>query len=90
MYFVYVLISLKDRKLYIGYTQNLKKRMLRHYAGLVKSTAGRPPLKLIYYEAYQLEQEAKRREKYLKGGNGREVLKQQIPETLKLFRYKHL
>lgn len=75
MYFVYVFISLKDRKLYIGYTSNLDERIVRHHAGNVPATSLRQPLELIYYEAFKSSEEAKRREKYLKGGNGRAQLK---------------
>jgi len=45
---------------------------------------------MIYYEAYLLWSDAKRREKYLKGGNGRSQLKIQISGILKEFKYKHL
>lgn len=90
MFFVYVLFSHCDRKLYVGYTTDLSRRMMEHQDGLVPSTKDRRPLEQIYYEAYQSEVEAKRREKYLKGGNGRAVLKQQIPFTLKRHQYKFL
>ena len=90
MYYVYILFSTKDRKLYTGYTTNLKKRILRHRYGEVKSTKDRRPLKLIYYEAYLVEKDAKGREKYLKGGNGRAGLKIQLKESLLNLDYKYL
>ncbi len=90
MYFVYVLISLKDRKLYIGYTTNLEKRHERHNHGHVPATKHRLPLILIYYEAYKTSTEAKRRERFLKGGNGRVQLKIQLHETLKHYKYRSL
>ncbi|MEK6570515.1 MAG: GIY-YIG nuclease family protein, partial [Bacteroidota bacterium] len=49
-FYVYVLRSLKDGKLYIGQTNNLQERLLRHNHGRVKSTKGRRPLQLIYFE----------------------------------------
>jgi putative endonuclease len=55
--------------------------------GQVDATRDRRPLELIYYEAYLSEAEAKRREKYLKGGNGRAVLKVQISKTLEHLGY---
>jgi len=90
MYFVYVLFSLKDRKLYVGFSEDVKLRFEQHQSGRVVSTRERLPLKLVYFEAYPTEHEAKRREKYLKGGNGRAQLKVQLSETLKSCGYKHL
>jgi len=89
MYFVYVLFSKKDRKLYVGYSKDVQTRFNRHKSGQVPATVNRRPLELIYYEAYSSPQEAKRREKYLKGGNGRAQLKIQIEDTLKKLNYKH-
>ena len=51
IYYTYVLKSSKDNKLYIGHTNNLKKRLVEHNKGVVDSTKSRRPLKLIYYEA---------------------------------------
>ena len=51
MNYTYVLKSLKDGKLYIGWTNNLKKRFDNHSLGKVFSTKDRRPLDLIYYEA---------------------------------------
>lgn len=90
MYFVYVLFSLKDNRLYVGYSSDIKLRFERHQAGYVPATMNCRPLKLIYYEAHQSELEAKRRERYLKGGNGRTQLKIQLSETFKDIGYKYL
>jgi putative endonuclease len=51
MYYTYVLLSKKDRKLYTGYSKNLKLRFKQHQDGRVDSTKYRRPLLLIYYEA---------------------------------------
>lgn len=82
MYFTYVLFSGKDQKLYVGYSHDVFRRFAQHRTGQVEATKDRRPLELIYYEAYLNEAEAKRREKYLKGGNGRAALKIQLAETL--------
>lgn len=37
-FYVYVLKSLKNKNLYIGYTNNLKKRIKEHNRGLVFSS----------------------------------------------------
>lgn len=90
MFYVYILFSEKDKKLYTGYTPNLKSRFKAHVNGFVRATKHRRPLNLIYYEAYLKELDAKRREKYLKGGNGRKELKIQIKDILTELNYAHL
>ncbi len=71
MYYIYVLLSEKDGLFYTGYTANLEKRFADHANGLVYSTKDRRPLKLIYFEGCLNQQDATRREKYLKSGNGK-------------------
>jgi putative endonuclease len=66
MYYVYLLKSKKDNKLYIGFTNDLRKRIIEHNKGLNKSTKYRKPLSLIYYEAYVSLKDAQIREKKLK------------------------
>lgn len=66
MFYVYILKSKKDLKLYIGYTDNLKRRFAEHNGGLVASTKNRRPLDLFYYEAYNNIDLAKDRERKLK------------------------
>ncbi|HEX2225764.1 MAG TPA: GIY-YIG nuclease family protein [Candidatus Binatia bacterium] len=75
MYYVYVLRSKKDRKLYTGCTGNLKKRLLEHANGTVRSTRSRLPFELVYYEASRGIDDALRREKYLKTTYGKRYLK---------------
>lgn len=83
MYYVYVLKSLKDGKIYTGFSSDLKRRFEQHKTGLVKSTKNRRPLKLIYYEAYLSELDAKNRERYLKsGGKAKNALKLQVTDSL--------
>jgi len=72
--YVYVLESLKDGKLYIGYTNNLKRRLAEHEKGLNFSTKFRLPFKLIYFEGCTSEKDAKRREKYLKTTQARKFI----------------
>ncbi len=59
-------MSKKDGDLYIGSTNNLKKRFDQHNKGLVSSTKPRRPFKLVYYEAYADEEDARLRESRLK------------------------
>ena len=90
MYYVYILFSLKDNQLYIGYTNNLDRRMKEHFGGKNLATKNRLPLKLIYHEVYLKWSDAKRREKYLKGGNGRAQFKIQLQDILTELEYKYL
>ncbi|HBA51414.1 MAG: hypothetical protein UV63_C0054G0006 [Microgenomates group bacterium GW2011_GWC1_43_11] len=87
MFYVYVLYSLKDKKLYIGSTPDLRKRLHKHLTGYVLSTKNRQPLKLIYYEAYILESDSLRREKYLKSGAGRKLLALQLSDIYNKYKY---
>lgn len=89
-YFVYILFSFKDRKLYIGYTENFESRVNEHQKGKVKATKFRLPLVLIYYEAFTNKKDAKAREKFLKSGFGRSQLKKALQHKLKELGYKHL
>ena len=83
MFYVYVLKSKKDDKLYIGYTSDLKRRFLEHNQGLVESTRPRIPFSLIYYEAYLSESDAKHREEMLKRFSGSMVhLRKRIKKSL--------
>jgi len=83
MYYVYILQSKKDRKLYTGFTKDLKKRVAYHNNGVSVATKGRLPLDLIYYEVYANEKDARKREIFLKLGRGREVIRKQLDNTLK-------
>ncbi len=78
MYYTYVLLSKKDDKLYTGYTKDLKLRFKQHTNGQVNSTKNRRPFILIYYEASLNQQDALRREKYLKTHYGRMYLKKKL------------
>lgn len=90
MFYVYILLSEKDKQLYVGYTPDLKVRVESHMKGFVKSTKFRRPLKLIHYESYLKRSDAKRREQFLKGGKGHNELKIQLQGILKELKYKNL
>jgi putative endonuclease len=85
MYYVYVLLSQKDKKFYIGLTNDLKRRLKEHNSGKNISTKSRLPLKLIYYEAHLSKADAARRERYFKTTKGKSTLKQMLRESLKRF-----
>ena len=60
------------------YTADLVSRLRVHNAGESQSTSSRYPLRLIYYEAYVLEEDALGRERFLKSGSGRRYLDKQL------------
>lgn len=66
MFYLYIIKSKKDRKLYIGITSNLRKRFREHNTGEVESTRYRRPFILVYYEAYYSFEDVKERERRLK------------------------
>jgi len=82
MFYVYVLLSIKDKKFYIGYTSDLRKRLKQHNEGKVNSTKDRRPLKLVYYEACLNQQDATHREKYLKSSWGKRYLRNRLKNYL--------
>jgi len=75
MLFVYAIKSLVDGRIYVGMTKDVTKRIFEHNAGKTKSTKGYKPWQLIYTESVISRPEARRREKYLKSGVGKEFLK---------------
>ncbi|MBI5698712.1 GIY-YIG nuclease family protein [Candidatus Saganbacteria bacterium] len=82
MFFIYVLKSSKDNNLYIGFTNNLDRRIKQHNSGRVKSTKHRVPFVLIYKETVQTKEEAVEREKHLKSGSGRDFIKKMKPQSV--------
>jgi putative endonuclease len=75
MFYVYVLHSKRDFGLYIGYSTDLRRRLAEHKDGASQATSYRGPWSLIYYEAYVEEVDAIGRERYLKSGGGRKLLR---------------
>ena len=82
MFYTYVLQSEKNKELYIGYTANLKRRLVEHNTGLNFSTKKYIPWKLIYYESCIKSSDATRREGYLKSTQGGRLLKRRIRDYL--------
>ncbi len=82
MYYTYVLYSERDRMFYVGFTKDLKLRFEQHKKGFVGSTKDRRPLKLIYYEACLNQEDATRREKYLKTYHGKMFIRRRLKSYL--------
>jgi putative endonuclease len=82
MFYVYVLLSLKDKQFYIGCTKDLKKRIFQHNQGESFSTKDRRPFELVYYEACLSKYDMRAREKYLKSGMGHRYIKNRLKNFL--------
>jgi putative endonuclease len=80
--FVYVLLSKKDGKFYIGKTRNLKVRFEEHCKGRVEATSARRPFELAYYESCKNGSDANHREMYLKTTHGRHFLRRRLKSYL--------
>ena len=81
MYYKYVLKSEKDGNFYTGFTKDLKLRFEQHSKGLIDSTGNRGPF-IIYYEACLDQNDATKREKYLKSYHGKMFLKKRLKSYL--------
>ena len=81
-YYIYVLLSKRDKNLYTGYTEDLKSRFEQHSKGHVISTEQRRPLELVYAEACLDKKDAMHREKYLKTYLGKQFLRNRLKSYL--------
>ena len=75
MIYVYALKSKSRNYIYVGLTKDLKRRIIEHNAGKNKTTRAYRPFELLYDEIYSNRVEARKREKFLKSGVGKEFLR---------------
>jgi putative endonuclease len=75
MFHVYILQSDKDKTFYTGICSNIQERLTQHNQSVTKTTRSKKPWKLVHSEAYETRLEARKREKFLKSGAGREERK---------------
>jgi len=80
-YYIYVLKGRKDGNFYIGFTKNLRNRLIKHSEGKVQSTKYRKPLELVYYEVSFNRDDALHREKYLKTTYGKRYIRNRIKKS---------
>ena len=84
MHYVYVLRSIADSGLCIGYTGDLRQRIKNHNSGKTRSIKHRIPFELVYYEAYKNKTDARKREIELKKNSYRkEQLLRKLENSLK-------
>jgi putative endonuclease len=78
MWYVYILRSTADKNLYIGSTDNIRRRITEHNSGKVDSTKSRIPFSLEAHIAVKDQTKAIELEQYFKTGAGRALLKKKI------------
>jgi predicted GIY-YIG superfamily endonuclease len=78
MWYVYILRSIKDNNLYVGSSDNIRRRFTEHNFGKVDSTRGRIPFKWEAYIAVKDRARAIELEQYFKTGSGRALLQKRI------------
>ncbi len=78
MFYVYVLRSLKNSRFYIGCTNNLIRRFKEHNEGKSGYTKLTKPFQLLHSESFADLKSARKRERLLKGGQGRQWLKEKF------------
>ncbi|MDB4582674.1 GIY-YIG nuclease family protein [Draconibacterium sp.] len=78
-YFVYAIKSKLDGRIYVGFSENVQKRLKEHNSGKTKSTKGFRPWELIFTQECETRIDARELEKYFKSGSGKEKLKKMVP-----------
>jgi putative endonuclease len=78
MFTVYAVKSLNKNYIYVGLTNDIERRLNEHNSGNNKTTKPYRPFVLIYSEELNTRIEARKREKYLKSGIGKEFLKKLV------------
>lgn len=75
MYYVYILKSEIKEKTYVGFTNNLERRIKEHNSGKSKFTSRYIPWRVVYQEQVETPANARARELYLKSAAGRKFRK---------------
>ena len=83
MYYFYILQSLKNKKLYIGQTSDLKRRLIEHNSGKNFSTKPNIPYELIFYSGFKNKEDVANCEQYFKTTAGWKRIKKMLENTLK-------
>ncbi len=87
MFYVYILYSHRDKRLYVGQTNNLEERLKRHTNGNVEATKHRLPISCIHSENFETRSEAMQRELFLKSlwsNRFKKKLKDMFESTLQI------
>jgi len=73
MFTVYAIESLSTKRIYVGQTKDLNKRLQYHNLGYVKSTSRNRPWELIAFEKVKSISEARWMERQLKKSRGKRI-----------------
>lgn len=74
-FYVYILKSINYDFIYVGQTDDLRRRFKEHNNKIELSIKHYAPYSLIHYEAYRNKKDAKRREEYFKTTKGKTTLR---------------
>lgn len=78
MHYVYILKTDYNDELYVGCSNNLKRRLVEHNSGKSPATKNKIPYTLIHYEAFLNKEDAYERESFLKTGWGKKFIKKNL------------
>ena len=84
MFSTYILQSQKSSRYYVGHTENITKRLLRHNNGLVSATRNKGPWVLVFFENFNSRIEANQRELEIKSMKSKIYIEKLIDDTGKL------
>ena len=82
VYYSYILRSLKNGKLYIGSTPDLKARFKSHNSGKNKATKPNIPYELIFYSGFKSKKDAINNEQYFKTTAGWKRIHKMLKNSL--------
>ena len=78
MYYLYAIVNKDKKYIYVGISDNYTRRIEQHNNGYNKTTKPYRPFEILLIEKFDNRIEARKREKYLKSGCGKELLKSLI------------
>lgn len=78
MYQVYILHSQKLNRYYVGFTNDLQRRLAEHNRKKGKYTDAGIPWELVYTENYSTRQSAMKRERFIKSRKSRNFIEHLI------------
>ena len=80
MYTLYILFSHKLDRFYVGYTNDLSRRLSEHNRIKAKYTDMGIPWTLVYSESFKSKKEAARRERFIKSKKSRKFIDELIAQ----------
>ncbi len=83
MFYFYIIRSLKNKKLYVGQTTDLKERLKSHNKLENKGTKPNAPYELIFYSGFTNQKDSINCEQYFKTTAGWKRLHKMLENTLK-------